>query len=254
MADARSCEGGFNARIPDTWLQGRTAYGGLSTALVYEAARRAGGADLPPLASAQIAMIAPVYGEVTVTAREVRRGKNVTWMAAELVSEQGTAITASFAFQSPRPSAVHHSAYDQPDKVIPIADAAPFPKGRGPVFLQEQMEIRFAQPRRDDKRPDLCWWVRLVDRGGLDAMTELLLIGDTLPPGIMPLIDPGTPGSTMHWHCNVLDPAPGTQDGWWLLRSASEYARGGFSSEPLMTWSADGKPMLASMQSVAVFG
>ncbi|MEZ5743258.1 MAG: hypothetical protein R3D89_05900 [Sphingomonadaceae bacterium] len=46
---AAPVEGGFRCAIPDGWLQGRTAYGGLSSALVLEAAQRAGGAELPPL-------------------------------------------------------------------------------------------------------------------------------------------------------------------------------------------------------------
>ncbi|MEZ5743261.1 MAG: thioesterase family protein [Sphingomonadaceae bacterium] len=254
MAAAEPCEGGYRAAIPETWLQGRTAYGGLSSALVLDAAIRAGGAELPPLRSAQIAMIAPVFGEVTVTAHEVRRGKNVTWMAAELSTEKGTAITASFAFQRQQDSAMDHTGYPVPEGLIPVGEAKVFENPRGPVFLREQMEVRFALPRAEEKRAELCWWVRLKERAGLDAMTELMLIADTLPPGVMPLIDLRAPASTMHWHCNLLDPAPATEDGWWLLRSASDYARAGFSSEPLMTWNAAGNPMMASMQSVAIFG
>ena len=253
MASAQPCEGGFRAEIPEEWLQGRTAYGGLSTALAYEAARRVGGADLPPLRSAQIAMIAPVFGEVAVTAREVRRGRNVVWIGAELSTDQGLAISASFAFQRERASSLSLCEHPLPEELVPLANALPFPVDRGPVFLREQVEARYAVPRSTVRRPELCWWARLRDRSGLDAMTELLLIGDTMPPGIMPLAGIGTLASTMHWHCNVLDPEPATQDGWWLLRSASDYAAAGFSSEPLMTWNAQGTPIMASMQSVAVF-
>ena len=253
IASAQPCEGGYRAEIPEDWLQGRTAYGGLSTALVYEAARRAGGEGLPPLRSAQIAMIAPVFGEVEVTAREVRRGRNVVWIAAELSTAKGLAISGNFAFQQQRPSTVQFSAHPVPEDLLPVEDAPPFPGDRGPAFLREHIEARFAVPRSGDKRPELCWWVRLRERQGLEPMAELLLAGDILPPGIFPLLDPHTPASTMHWHCNVLDPAPTTQDGWWLLRSTSDYAGAGFSSEPLMTWNAQGAPLMTSMQSVAFF-
>jgi hypothetical protein len=38
LADARPIDGGFEATIPDHWLQGRTSYGGLSSALGLQAA------------------------------------------------------------------------------------------------------------------------------------------------------------------------------------------------------------------------
>ena len=60
-------------QIPPSWHQGRTAYGGLSAALAYQAAKLAE-ADLPPLQSAQIAFAGPLAGEVTITASTLRRG------------------------------------------------------------------------------------------------------------------------------------------------------------------------------------
>ena len=37
LAAATPVEGGFRAEIPADWLQGRTAYGGLSSALLFAA-------------------------------------------------------------------------------------------------------------------------------------------------------------------------------------------------------------------------
>ena len=41
--------------VPETWPQGRTAYGGLTAALSVVAARQAVGDDAPPLRSAHFA-------------------------------------------------------------------------------------------------------------------------------------------------------------------------------------------------------
>ena len=38
LAEAKPTDGGFTAHIPTDWLQGRTAYGGLSSALALHAA------------------------------------------------------------------------------------------------------------------------------------------------------------------------------------------------------------------------
>ena len=61
--------------IAPEWLQGRTAYGGLSAAIALASAK-AGYADLPPLRSAQIAFVGPLSGDVTATPALLRRGKN----------------------------------------------------------------------------------------------------------------------------------------------------------------------------------
>ena len=74
LAAAETGENTLTARVPDTWMQGRTAYGGLSAALALEAAIRSQ-PDLPPLRSAQIAFVGPLAGEVTVETRLLRRGR-----------------------------------------------------------------------------------------------------------------------------------------------------------------------------------
>ena len=100
----------------------------------------------------------------------------------------------------------------------------------------------------------MCWWVRAGEREGLDPQVEALLVGDGLPPGVMPLLAPGVPVSTMQWQCNLLTPAPSTKDGWWLLRSRGDYAEKGSASQRMDMWNAGGDPVMASMQSVALFG
>ena len=58
----------------------------------------------------------------------------------------------------------------------------------------------------------------------------------------------------MHWQINLLTPAPFTRDGWYLLRSVGDYAEQGCSSQRMAIWNTDGAPVLAGMQSVALFG
>lgn len=253
LASARSSDGGFMLDVPESWHQGRTAYGGFSSALALAAALRLG-EDLPPLRSAQVAMIAPLAGEIGLHARILRRGKNATWIHAEITGEKGVGLTANFVFMGPVDSALHLNQRPLPAGIIPVAEARPFTNARGPAFLQNHFEVRFALPRPDEKRAELCWWVRLRERAGIDPITELVLCADALPPGVMPLLAPSVPVSTMHWQLSLLTPAPATDDGWWLLRSASDYAEKGCSSQRMAIWNSEGEPMLSGMQAVAVFG
>lgn len=253
LAGATELVDGIAVSVPETWHQGRTAYGGFSTALALAAAMKVG-RELPPLRSAQVSMIAPVFGAVEVHARLVRRGRNAVWMAAEIVRAGEVAFTASFVFMGPVDSALHINDRPAPADRIPLAEARSFVNERGPAFLYNHFDVRFALPKGEDKRPEMCWWVRVRDRAGLDPMVELILCADALPPGVMSLLTPATPVSTMQWQVNLLTPTPRTDDGWWLLRSTGDYAEQGCSSQRMAIWNAEGAPILAGMQSVALFG
>ena len=93
------------------------------------------------------------------------------------------------------------------------------------------------------------------ERDGLDGAMALLLSADALPPGVFPLLMPSIPPiSSMTWQANLLTPAPATRDGWWLLRSRGDYAENGCSSQIMEAWNVDGEPVMAGMQSIALFG
>jgi acyl-CoA thioesterase len=254
LAGAAPTSAGFDLAIPADWHQGRTAYGGFSAALALDAALRLGG-EMPPLRSAQVSFVGPLYGPVEARARVLRRGRNATWASAEIVRGGETGLAASFVFMAPVPdSAIRLDARPLPEGVIPIDQAREYPLTHAPVFLREHFDIRWALPRGEQKRPEVCCWVRCREHGGLDPMVHLLLIADALPPGIMPLVDARIPVSSMTWQCNILDPAPATADGWWLMRASADYGRSGGSSERIEVWNANGAPVLDSMQSVALFG
>lgn len=246
---------GFALTVPQTWYQGRTAYGGFSSALALAAAMQVGGEGLPPLRSVQLAMIAPVAGEATVSARVLRKGRNATWVEARIESGGALAFTANLAFMGPVESAVHINRRPLPDDLVPVGEAREVRyTDHTPAFLRNHFEARHALVPGDEPRADMCRWVRLTGEAGDDAMIALLLLADALPPGVMPLLTAVVPVSTMHWQANLLTPAPVTDDGWWLLRSIGDYAEQGCSSQRMAIWNTRGEPVMAGMQSVALFG
>ena len=253
LAAARPIDGGFAATIPEVWMQGRTSYGGFSAAMALEAARRLGD-DLPPLRSAQVSFVGPLAGEVEVRARLLRRGRNATWVSAEVISDAGVGLTATFVFMGPvEASALHLNNIPPPAGFVSPEQAAPFPEGRGPSFTA-QFDRGFALPRSETKEPELNWWVRVKEAEGLDPMVALLLVADALPPGVMPLMEAWSPVSSMTWLVNLLTPLPQTRDGWYLLRAAGNYAEKGCSSQDMAIWNADGTAIAVGMQAIAIFG
>lgn len=252
LAKIRRIDGGFVTEIPADWQQGRTSYGGFSAALALEAAQGLV-PDLPPLRSAQVSFVGPLAGTVEVRARLLRRGRNASWISAEIAGESGVGLTATFVFMGLVDSALHLHDVPMPAAAIPVERAKPLPEGRGPGFAGH-FNRRFALPRSETPEPQIGWWVQLKDRAGLDPMVELLLCADALPPGVMFMLDGGAPVSSMTWLVNLLTPLPATRDGWWLLRSAGNYAERGCSSQDMVLWNADGTAVAVGMQSIALFG
>ena len=237
----------------DHWLQGRTLYGGASALIAYTAARRAF-ADLPPLRAGQIGFVAPTGPEVELKREIVRQGRNVTHVRSEIWCEGRCTLTAWFLFGTARePNAVHPAAPVE-DWPGPPEDAESVMTDKGPAFIQHNFELRRAQEQSGPGDPVVRRWARLTDREGLDSVSELILLGDVMPPGAMRAMQRQGPISSINWSFNLLDPEPETRDGWWLSENASQHADGGYSSERLRLWNADGRQVMDGMQSVAVFG
>lgn len=249
LADAVPTDNGFTTEIPANWLQGRTAYGGLSSALALAAAKRIE-PDLPPLRSAQVAFVGPLAGPVTVTATKLRRGRNAAFIQTDIVSEAGLGLRTNFVFMSRLESAVDHDTTTPTGFAPPPADATLY-TGPKEFFTGN---FNFFDLKAEAGPTQWLRWGRLVERDGLDPEVELMVMGDALPPASLKLFAKMTPVSSLTWQVNILQPAPATTDGWWLLEAETDSARGGYSSQTMRMWSADGTLVAEGMQGVAVFG
>lgn len=237
----------------DSWLQGRTLYGGASALIAYTAAVRAF-SDLPPLRAAQVAFVAPTGPEVELRREIVRQGRNVAQVRSEIWCEGQCTLTAFWLFGTEREANAVHPAAAIAEWPGPPEDAETAMTDKGPAFIQNNFEIRRAQDMRGPGDPVVRRWARLTDRSALDPISELILLGDVLPPGAMRAMQRQGPISSINWSFNLLEPEPTTRDGWWLSENASQHAAHGYSSERLRLWNAEGKQVLDGMQCVAVFG
>jgi len=239
--------GSLFAHIGEDWLQGRTAYGGLSAALALTATKRAF-ADLPPLRSAQIAFVGPLSGDVTITPRLLRRGKNSAFIDCEITKMDGTGLRALFLFMAQRDSVIDHEALAPPPHDGP--DTTPIDTSHLPAGFMHRFES--ADP---GNQPAFGYagWSRMIEREGLDADVEFIAIADRLPPAAMRLASGWAPVSTTTWQLNMVTDAPATTDGWWLLRADALHAQNGSSSQSMTIWNRNGSRMATATQSVALF-
>lgn len=234
------------------WLQGRTLYGGASALIAYTAAVRAY-PGLPPLRAAQIAFSGPVGESFETRVSVLRVGRNVTQLRSELVSEGEVGLAATLVFGASREAnAIHPADRCQPWPGAPEdSEALPNPEA---LHFISNFELRRAQDETGPGRPLVRRWLRLKDESGLDPISRLVLIGDTLPPGSMRAMRRRGPLSSVNWSFNILDPEAQTRDGWWLAETASDHADDGYSSERLRLWDANGRLVMVGMQAAAIFG
>ena len=246
---SRQPSGSLAFNVPDDWLQGRTAYGGFTAAIAYHAAKSVE-AELPPLRSAQIAFIGPVSSDVQVRASLLRRGKSSAFVQARVTSNGELSMLGTFLFMADRPSELALLAPRAPTVPAP-EDAEPALRGKGPAY-RSQFEFRHGATTQDRSKPELLRWARLHERDGVDAVTELFLIGDALPAGILPLFDVPPIISSANWTVHVHSDIA-THDGWWLVHNKGESAVNGISSQLMSVWNRNGDAAVTSSQTVSYF-
>lgn len=249
----RSDDGSWNARIPETWMQGRAIYGGLSSALCLQAIYNEC-TDLPPLRSAQINFIAPANDAVTINIQVLRKGKSVSFVNAELIGEKGLATQAIFCFGTSRLSKIDNDFINTPTVPGPEDSTDLFKSEKGPAFTQnfDCLHSAGSLPISSSQAPEFHLWVRHKDHAA-KSISALLCIADMAPPAVLSMFAEIAPVSSMTWMLNFLSEDTRTQNGWWLLNSKAEHARHGYSSQDMKIWNSHGELIITGRQSVAFF-
>lgn len=242
------------AHIDTGWMQGRTAYGGISSAVAL-AATMALHPTETPLRYAQIGFVGPVGGDCTVATRVLRQSKSSLFVDAGVSSEAGFGTAALFAFSPDRASHLDHNRLTMPRVPDPdTLEAVPEHKARPPFTRHFDM--------RPTSGPRFAWncevgeyltWVRFVEEPACHPAVALLAMGDALPPAAMALFSEFGPISSMNWTVNMLTGTPQTDDGWWLLSAKTDYARAGFSVQDMMIWNRAGEPAMSGSQGIAIY-
>lgn len=244
---------GLSLDLPEAWTQGRTGYGGMTSALCLAAAQRL--AEGRPLRSALIGFVGPSAGRVEVTAEKLRAGRTAASIRARLSSEQGPGVEALFTF-----SASRESALNQPGPAAPTTPPKPgeraldFPP-EAPAFTG-QLEFLWRTdtgPFMGSKKPYELSWVRHRDPASRDHPLALMCLADAMPPAVSVTLSGFAPLSSMTWMIDFLSDAPQTEDGWWLLEARADHAAGGHSTQDMTIWNTAGECVAKGRQMVTVF-
>ena len=249
-------DGFFDAVIPAGWRQGRTAYGGVTSALSYAAAQKAF-SDLPPLRSFQTTFIGPVGENARFKPTILRTGKNVICVNVDVTSVDNIVGRTVFIFGKGRKSQVND---DFP------APSAPAPENCE-LFIPQQFEqfrpeftkrfdtrlIAGGRPMTGASDPYIRTWSRHLDPLSHQGLTGFICIGDVLPPAVIPTFTSMGPISSVNWQMNFIDPEISTRDGWWHIETRQTAGQAGYSSQIMRYWNTDGAMIAEGTQTVAIF-
>lgn len=247
-------DGVMRTEIPESWGQGRTAYGGLTAAIATECAARSLD-ELPPLRSVQIAFIAPVAGEVRTEATMLRRGKSTSFVEVNLSTDRGLAARGSFVYGAARESTVRLTDLPMPDLPDPdeldLVEVTP----QHPAFLHHYDITHAAGGRPFTGETDhfMQWWARSKDPSDWGTLLGLLAIGDLTPPAAAPKMTTFAPVSSVNWQIDLFGDDFSTDEGWYALHSYAQWAGDGWSAQDMAIWNKQGRPVAAGRQSVVIF-
>ncbi len=242
--------------VPQNWMQGRTTFGGFSSALMLSAVHTQHPA-LPPLRSALINFTAPIGAPATVGTELLRRGRNVTTITARAEVEGRVSAVGTFSFGQAQDSHVTFTCAAKPSGEPETTDYY-FPPNlpKPPIAFLENFDVRLVEgalPISGAERGYLRVWARHNDVRMWDSIEGLISIADLPPPAIYPTLKKPGPSSSMNWIFNVLTEDVKTRDGWWLLEHQLTAGRDGYSSQVMRVWNTDGDLVVDGMQSVIIF-
>ena len=215
--------------VPETWMQGRTTYGGL---------------------------VGPVSGDVECTATLLREGKNTVFTSVRMMGEAGVAAEAIFAFGAHRESSLNFANLPAPEVTSPDETASFFGESpRRPAFTRN-FNMRLANgspPMSGAPDADMSLWMRHKDGSVPPDAVSVLALADAPPPAAMSMLTGQARISSMTWMAEFLTDDIQTNEGWFLARHVADTSKDGYNSQAMTLWNTSGQPIMIGRQTIAVF-
>lgn len=258
LADVKpSAKNQYTASIEEDWLQGRSAFGGLTGAIVTQAMRQQVESERR-LRSLQVTFVGPApLGSNQVDVTPLREGGSVTHMQAELSQNDEVSVTAVAAYGKSRESAysvppiARPQGLTGPDELKPM----PFIPGVVPNFVQH-FDFRWATgsgPFTGAKVPENKVWIRMDSDREIDEV-GIVAMADALPPPALSMPNKPCPGSSLSWYLELLPvQAKGKLSDWWLVDYVCDAGADGYFNQNARIWAPDGQLVAISRQVAVIF-
>ena len=233
---------GLHANVPETWLQGRTVFGGLLSAIGLTACKQ-GVEPARQVRSVQARFAGPAgAGRLDVEVEDGVIGRSVSHRRAILRQggEVCTVVDVTFGVTRAK-SKVRIAGPAAPEATEP-GSGFPFPyiPGMTPVFTQNLQATLLDgdMPYSGSSQALIGGWCRW--KGGNGGLAGTLALLDGWPPPTLALSTAPHPSSTVHLTLHLIGDVP--PDGSWLrLQSRGLTAGQGYCTSQAFMWSETGE-------------
>jgi acyl-CoA thioesterase len=249
-------DGDLTVAVPGDWMQGRSVFGGLQTALAVQGMRTLVPADYP-LRAVQTTFIGPVEGAVRLRVQVLRTGKSVIHAEARIMVGDETAALVVGVFGRGRPSKAAMIAKPPPEPAMGKPYEVPYVEGVSPTFVRH-FKLRWLTGAT------LFAGVRDPGRGlleiGIDDRAptgecHVLAFADAPPPLALTMLTAFAPGSSVTWTMEFLvDRFDAFPLSGWRVHAELRAARDGYTNQEVMLCAPDGTPVALSYQTMMIFG
>lgn len=249
--------GGFTATIDDSWLQGRSLFGGIQAALGVAAMRHASGVTAP-LRSLQTSFIAPVpAGALRLQVQVLRQGRSATQVECRIMDGNQTLCLMLGIFGAARDSSIRITpAVAELGKPIEQADELPFMKGMMPDFLQHMRQrwTRGGFPFTGQPSADFQVHVAMREAVPCDE-PALVSLADAIPTPALTVLKQPAMASSLTWTLELLvDQLPDCRmDQSFRFDAVVDAAVSGYANQTATLLAPDGSPIAFSRQAVVIF-
>lgn len=244
--------------IPKSWGQGRTTFGGLSAALVYEKIRQHVDSERV-LRSMTTNFVGPLYTDkaFTIDVKVIREGKNTSVVEARLKQDDKVALIILTCF------GLHRDSNIRVDAQCPIEfrqakrSSIPFhiPKLM-PAFLKHiSLDIvEGGMPYSGKDQSNYAGWMRFKKKPNKITDAHIITLIDAWPPSVLQMVKGIKPASTLSWNLEFIHPhAPLEADEWLAYKSYTRQAGDGYAHTEANVWNNKGDLIAISRQVVTIF-
>lgn len=246
-------------RIPEDWSQGRTAFGGLSVAMIYVAMQQAVDSDRV-LRSLNVQFVGPIVldADAWIETRILRAGGHVTQVQGQIVQDGKPAISVQAAFGKNRvsklqvePNLQHHMPLPAKAKFIPQ-----IPKVT-PKFMRH-VDYFIADgklPYTGSSTSSISGWMRFKQAPARITDGHLITLIDAWPPTLLQMLRIPKPASSLSWVLEFIHPHREIEPhDWFAYQAITRQAADGYAHTEANIWDSHGELVALSRQVVTIFG
>ncbi len=250
--------------VPANWAQGRTVYGGLTAALIFDCMQREVLADKPdemrPIRYLNLSFIGPLLTDevLEIAVEMLRAGRSASQLVAKVIQNDRVCVVAQGCFGVQRQSKISITDKENHNMSPPRkANFLPQIPKVVPKFLRHfDMNLQAGRfPFMHSKKDYMHGWMRFKKAPSEFNDNHLIAAIDAWPCTVLQQLKLPAPASTMNWNLEFTQAAaPVKATDWVAYQAHTEHARDGYVFSDAKVWSQAGELLVLSRQTVGVFG